>query len=329
MAALTSKSTTINPMDRTEIITERDRIISEDGPWIANLSLGGGLCTRPGEPLVASQRMVKLLQATGDLVSRPLSDLRVLDLGTQEGVHGIEFARRGARVVTIEGRKKNYRKLDFATRAIGLSNIQNILGDINSILFDSDLGEFDVIICSGILYHLPLRSQPRILSYIFDKAKDLVVVDSHFSLENNSTFEYLGKNYFGSAATEFEGVPSADVVEDSVYKSLTIEPSFQISRESFVNFMMNKGCRSVYEMFLPARSPSREPALVNRCCFVCVKGRCETHEGNFAPAEEYVEGDLSYFSPRTTVMAQKYANSLANRAAVFARKVLGKRRVGD
>ncbi len=293
-------------MTDAEVISGRDLIISEDGPWIANISLRPGMTTTPDAPLLASQRMVKILDAAIDMGARPEDGIRVLDLGTQEGTHGIAFARRGASVVTVEGRENNFRKLDFATKAIGLENIQNIRADIVQLIQDRALGEFDFIICSGILYHLPIETQGEILEYMCANSKIGFIVDSHFSFKNNASFKCNGREYFGNLDSEFGKNAQDEEIKGAVYKSIDARPSFQISRASFVNFMNDRGVRSVYELFTPIRSPSEEPALINRCCFVCVTGDRETHEGQKPPSDRFLESELIYVSPSVLKKAGKW-----------------------
>jgi len=129
--------------------------------------------------------MVRILSAARDIGVRFGQGATVLDLGTQEGVHGIEFAKKGAMVTTIEGRRANWRKVEFASKAIGLENIKNILDDITGLDFEN-MEEFDFVICSGILYHLPIETQSALLDYLATKSRIGFVVDSHFSFQNNS-----------------------------------------------------------------------------------------------------------------------------------------------
>lgn len=300
-------------MNKNEIIACRDDIIAKHGEWIANISLNDGVTTRSGETPVASQRMVKVLNAAIDIGADPARGIRVLDLGTQEGVHAIEFARRGAQVVSVEGRESNFVKLEFAKKAIGLSNLQNLLIDINNVDEIIALGEFDFIICSGILYHLPKQTQEPLLRYMSSNSRIGFLVDSHFSFSNNDSFELDGVSYFGSTASEFDAASDDQELAKSVYKSIDAQPSFLISRASFVNLMDKFGVRSVYELFLPARSPSKERALVNRCCFVCVSGEREKHEGKDAASDSYPETELCYVSPRKLIMASKFENSLVQK----------------
>ncbi|MBI3796935.1 MAG: methyltransferase domain-containing protein, partial [Deltaproteobacteria bacterium] len=88
-----------------------------------------------------------------DFLHQPLHNLRVLDLGCLEGMYALEFAQHGAQVLGIEGRLANIEKARFAKRVLGFSNCDFVQDDVRNLSL-AKYGDFDVVLCCGILYHL-------------------------------------------------------------------------------------------------------------------------------------------------------------------------------
>ena len=73
---------------------------------------------------MAYLRLRRITQTIDDVAGKPWSPLRILDLGSWEGWFALEFASRGARVVSIEGREANNAKARGAAQSIGLSGAE-------------------------------------------------------------------------------------------------------------------------------------------------------------------------------------------------------------
>ena len=70
-------------------------------------------------------------------------------------------------------------------------------------------GEFDVIICSGILYHLDTPDVFHLVNRTSEMARRLVVIDTHASLKPNVTVEFRGSTYYGSGCPRATPLPTA------------------------------------------------------------------------------------------------------------------------
>ncbi len=128
----------------------RQEIIDRDGEWSGeNFHLGEGVYTRGRDEDVSPYRLQRLVQMVADCHGS-FSDLRVLDIGSFEGAHSIEFALRGCQVVGVEGREINLRKARFAQEMLGLTNLEFVQDNIKHISTEK-YGEFDLVICSGVL----------------------------------------------------------------------------------------------------------------------------------------------------------------------------------
>ena len=87
-----------------------------------------------------------------------LQDANVLELGPLEAGHTIQLERLGARVTGIEANKLAYMRCLIVKEIVGLTKAKFKLGDFMKWLELSDQ-TYDLIVASGVLYHLgdPLR----------------------------------------------------------------------------------------------------------------------------------------------------------------------------
>lgn len=80
----------------------------------------------------------------------------ILELGSLEGGHSFVLARLPniKRVIGIEGRKANIDRAKFIQGIFEETKVDFIKANIEKFEF-SNLGNFDVVFCVGLLYHLP------------------------------------------------------------------------------------------------------------------------------------------------------------------------------
>ena len=82
-----------------------------------------------------------------------LDGLRVLEIGSCDGFFTIELARRGAHVVAVDYQPKDQTGFAVAEKLSGFSfefHLKNIYE-----LTVHTAGKFDIVLCLGVLYHLP------------------------------------------------------------------------------------------------------------------------------------------------------------------------------
>ena len=149
------------------------------GEWTYDIPLAHGFWTRgnEGDP---HTRLRRVLQAIDDLVPKPLDECRVLDLACLEGQYSIECALQGASVLGIEAREASLAKANFAKDALQLSRLEFVRDDVRNLSVER-YGEFDVIICSGILYHLDTPDVFHLIQRTYEMALRLVAIDTHVS----------------------------------------------------------------------------------------------------------------------------------------------------
>lgn len=262
-------------MNASEIARRRAEVCSKYGEWTAhNINLGQGQYTfAPQDPRFArslthvGHHLDRILQAVADVIDRPLNELRVLDLACLEGLYGIEFARRGADVVGIEGREANVERARFAKEVLGLDNFTLIHDDVRSLSPEKH-GHFDVVLCLGILYHLDV---PDVFSFVEKMAavcRRLTIVDTHVAVQAVETVEYDGQTYRGWVYREHGADTTLEQRLTNTWASLDNERSFWLTRPSLLNVLARAGFTSVHT----CQNPVAPGQWVDRDTLVAIKG---------------------------------------------------------
>jgi hypothetical protein len=128
-------------------------------------------------------------------------DQRILELGAAEGHHSILLEKMGVREnIAIESRPENLRKAQRIKEKYHLDRTTFIQGDLELLYAGEDLaslsGQFDLVFCLGVLYHLP--EPGRGLEWMRSKSPTLFL-GTHCcegpSAQNDLTYTYRGKSY--------------------------------------------------------------------------------------------------------------------------------------
>jgi 2-polyprenyl-3-methyl-5-hydroxy-6-metoxy-1,4-benzoquinol methylase len=253
-------------MEKQLIEKRKEELINRYGEWTAtNIYLGHDIWTRE-KPDTPNRRTRKFAQIAKDLFGEDLANCRILDLACLEGEYAIEFALNGAQVVGIEGREANIEKARFTSEVLGLKNVEFIKDDVRNISTEK-YGKFDIIICSGILYHLSADDVCPFVYNISDMANQLVIFDTHISLNPTHTITYQEKQYKGHNYIEHPPDRSPEDKLKKKWASLDNEESFWFTKASLFNLFSNAGFTSVYECFIPQHALPRD-----RGGYVAIKG---------------------------------------------------------
>lgn len=270
-------------MTREEIERAKVQAIAEHGDWTAhNIALGEGVFTR-GEG--HSGEELKLRRAVGliaDLTGKPWSELRILDLGCLEGLYAVEFARRGAEVVGIEVRRPNLEKARLARDVLGLERLELLEEDVRELSRERH-GEFDVVLCWGILYHLAVPGVFEFAERMAEVCRGFAIVDTHVALDDADMADvtpdsfwidpaklgpieehaHRGQVYRGRTFHEHPPETSSDEIRDSLWASLEHD-SFWLTTPSLLNLLRRSGFGSVLRADVPVLpgSPRDRPTLV-------------------------------------------------------------------
>jgi len=153
-----------------------------------------------------------------------LRGLRVLDIGTSDGFFALQLARRGAEVVAIDYRGKQDHGYHVMER---LNPVQIEYHKMNVYeLLDKHLGQFDIVLFMGVLYHLP--DMIRALHVIRQCCRDTLLLETHS--ENDFCRDIAAARYYkgstlGNDYTNF-WAPNRLCVLDMLY-----DTGFEVERD--------------------------------------------------------------------------------------------------
>jgi 2-polyprenyl-3-methyl-5-hydroxy-6-metoxy-1,4-benzoquinol methylase len=284
-------------MTKEEIQGRLAKLVQEHGEWSFDIPLAHGVWTRGNEKLPHT-RLKRVLQIVHDLGAKPISSSRILDLGCLDGIYSIECALHGAEVIGIDARKANVEKAFFAKEALGLTNLVFVEDDVRNIS-ETKYGTFDVIICSGILYHFNTPDVFELVEHMYEIVRSLVIIDTHISLRGNEKVIYNAKQYCGHMFREHLEHDDEATKRNRLLYSFGNDLSFVFTRPSLINLLRATGFSSVYECFNPPHLNFGAPGLEHkdRCTFVAIKGEKSqlfTSPDADTLEEDWPEGSLSY-----------------------------------
>jgi len=254
-------------LDAEQVERKRQEIIRQYGEWTAdNFQLCGDVYTIGKDSPIGPSRPLRITQIISDYFGS-FENLRIADLGSLEGGYAVEFARRRARVVALELRDRNLAKSAFAKDVLNLDTLEFVKDDIRNFTAEK-YGTFDVVLASGILYHLDV---PDVFSFVENVARactGLAIIDTHIGVEPDESFAHNGKTYCGWHFTEYLGEPTPEEVEQKNWMSVGNVKSFWLTRVSLFNLMYEAGFTSAYECHIPVHlSPA------DRLTAVGIKGQ--------------------------------------------------------
>jgi len=249
-----------------ELRNRLEDVVDAHGPWTAmSIKLSDDVCTR--EPAV-DHRLKRILQACSDVAGKPLAACRVLDLACLEGHYALEFARHGSEVVGIEGRRASVAKCDFARDAMGLERASFHQDDVRNLSVEK-YGVFDIVICSGLLYHLPAPDAWRLIQSMHSVCRGIVVIDTFVALSSRIDVEIDGAAYHGHVYGEHDATESQAQKAKKLWASLDNDSSFWFTEPSLLNLLARAGYSSAFEVLTPTMPGN----LRDRKTYLAVKGR--------------------------------------------------------
>jgi 2-polyprenyl-3-methyl-5-hydroxy-6-metoxy-1,4-benzoquinol methylase len=238
-------SSELATLDRAGIERAMASVVDAYGPWTAHgIELREGLFTR-AEDLYIPPLLASLIEILRPLFTKPIAQMRILDLGCLEGGFAIELGRRGATVVGIEAREANIAKALFARDALGMENVTFAQDDVRNLCGEK-YGSFDLVLCWGLLYHLDPQSVFPFLEQIGLVCDGMTVVDTHISLTSEFEVQHKGKSYSGSLYHE-TGSNEKERLSDP-WGSIGNDTSFWFTREALCEYLGTVGFPTIYQL---------------------------------------------------------------------------------
>ncbi len=287
-------------MDKVEILEQIENLKLKYGDWAYDIPLPYEIWTN-GNQNLPHTRLNRIVRIISDTVGKPLSKCRILDLGCLDGIFSIEFAKQGAETIGVEIREANIEKARFCKDVLRLDNLKFRQDDARNISVEC-YGQFDAILCSGLLYHLTAPDAIDLISKMFEMSKKLVVIDTSIALKPEVKYNKENKEYWGKIHQEHFRDDSQERKSKRLWSSWDNNESFWFTRPSLVNILGYAGFTSVYECFNPIHlGPERK----HRCTFVALKGeKCEIINSPSVNTldENWPENSLIYNPPKVNLI---------------------------
>jgi SAM-dependent methyltransferase len=185
-------------------------------------------------------RIRALVQAAGEL-----RGARVIDLGAGDGEIAVELALRGASVTAVEGRPENAADIRALAARHGAA-VDVIETDVRALGWEA-LGSFDLIVCSGLLYHLALADALALARAMHEACARLLLVDTEVAWGPLEEASADGRSYSGLSFRE----------HPSRLSSIGNDDSFWLTRASLHALLHDAGFASSWELGTPGQ-PRRE-----------------------------------------------------------------------
>jgi SAM-dependent methyltransferase len=254
------------------------RLVATGSPWWSllpftthRIEIVPGLFTaETGVEAGNDLRTRLVLDATGGLAGK-----RVLDIGCLEGGFSVEFARRGAaEAVGVEARRLSVRRCDLVRDLAGLTNLTFVCGDVLHELSRAQ-PPFDVVLATGILYHL---SEPDVvLRLIRERCRGYLLLCTHAADPDRvshgcteDVVEYVGEHgtYHGRNFSERGPDPAVDQDSD-LWAAWSNEGSFWPFEADLVRMIEVAGFASIKKIVPDDYPEPWQVDQINRVVYLC------------------------------------------------------------
>ncbi|MHB1499926.1 MAG: class I SAM-dependent methyltransferase [Candidatus Dormibacteria bacterium] len=215
-----------------------------------NIALPDGTLTRPDSPLTAAEPVTEAVMRTLDIFcpSAARAATTIIDLGCLEGGYTVEFARAGLQATGLDAREQNIARCELVASQLRMPNLQFVCDDARNL---ATYPVFDVIFCSGLLYHLDRPA--TYLRLLAQRSRRLLILQTHYALRADMASPFalselvehdgnLGRWY-----REFADDTDAGEMEASNWSSYGNPRSFWLERCHLLQALRDAGFSTVYE----------------------------------------------------------------------------------
>ena len=265
--------------------------VKQNGDWSAhNIHIKDDVYTISSNIVNDEFKLKRVIQNIKDITKKDFKELRILDLACLEGLFGIECARHGAEVTFLDAREENLKKVEFVTQSLNLTKVNIVLDDVRQIS-SAKYGNFDVILCFGIFYHLDKSDLFDFVRRMYEMCNCFVFFDTQIALNINEAFDENNVSYFGKSYLEHRKDATENEMKSDLWKSIGNKYSFKMTKVSLVRLLNNIGFTSVFESYLPFDKTKNR----TRVSFIAMKG-----VNSELISTPQINDNNNYFSEETT-----------------------------
>src|SRR5262249_2500703 len=162
-------------------------------------------------------------------------------------------------------REDNLARARYAQQVLGLTNLEFVRDDVRNLRREL-LGGFDVVIASGILYHLDVPAVFEFAQRLYEVCDRMVVIDRQIALSPSVTVEYQGRSYSGLWYQEHaEGSDASQRYRD-LWASIDNVRSLWLTQAWLYNLLADVGFSSIFRVEGP-----QMPVGGDRQMYVAIK----------------------------------------------------------
>jgi 2-polyprenyl-3-methyl-5-hydroxy-6-metoxy-1,4-benzoquinol methylase len=144
------------------------------GEWSSRMPAETGLVTSPGQAGLFDDPRI----AWAGQMFQGFEGKSVLELGPLEGGHSYMMQQAGAsKVIAVEANNRAFLKCLIVKQILNLTNVQFLFGDFNRYL-EQEERLFDIVIASGVLYHM--TNPVRALNLMSSASRNLMLWTHYF-----------------------------------------------------------------------------------------------------------------------------------------------------
>ena len=230
-------------------------------PLHHNIKLADGIYTAYSEEFYSGPQ--EIMGVLNHALSGDFAGKRVLDVGCNEGYFSAECALQGAEVLGIEARLINIKKLEFVKSVLGLPRFRFVRDDAMAVTRER-YGSFDVVLVTGLLYHL--EDPFTLLDNVSQLCDGFALIDTLISFEHQpptlcgdwkpelsslQDFTYRDRTYSGRLHREYDSSATQVGKELAATSSLGHDWSMWLTEEALVQLLHDVGFEQIVKFVYP------------------------------------------------------------------------------
>lgn len=221
-----------------------------------NVVLDDGTETLPGNEPVEHKHLfvstLRMMHAICPPVGADGQRRTVIDLGCLEGGWTVGLARAGYDALGIEGRRVNFDNCEVVRRGIDLPNLRFAHDDVRNV---ESHGEFDIVFCFGLLYHLD--EPAAYLEKLARVTRRMLVLHTHYAPTHRRGCVHgpglgewaMHEGRIGRWFREWPEGADEETVEGQRWASIGNPASFWLEKKQLLQALVDAGFSTIMEQY--------------------------------------------------------------------------------